>query len=83
MAETQIEMQVIHDDKKAQVWEFVFQGLNIGKWSIEKHYDGVSVVKNMKTVMCQKGGTLPLKEGCHLFDTKRFSQEQSHLNAAP
>ena len=25
----------------------------------------------------------PLKEGCHLFDTKRFSQEQPHLNAAP
>ena len=26
---------------------------------------------------------LILKEGCHLFDTKRFSQEQPHLNAAP
>ena len=26
---------------------------------------------------------LALKEaGCHLFDTKRFSQEQPHLNAA-
>ena len=24
-----------------------------------------------------------LKEGCHLFDTKQFSQEQLHLNAAP
>ena len=24
-----------------------------------------------------------LKEGCHLFDTKRFSQELPHLNAAP
>ena len=24
-----------------------------------------------------------LKEGCHLCDTKRFSQEQPHLNAAP
>ena len=38
----------------------MFQGLNIGKWSTETNCDGVAVVKNMKTVMCQKGGTLPL-----------------------
>ena len=41
--------------------EFVFQGLNIGKWSTGKHCDGIAVVENVKTVMCQKGGTLPLK----------------------
>ena len=56
-------MQLIYDGRKVQVWEFVFQGLNIGKWSTMKHCDGVAVVKkNEKTVMCQKGGTLPLKE---------------------
>ena len=26
-------MQIIYDVRKVQVWEFVFQGLNIGKWS--------------------------------------------------
>ena len=25
-------MQIIYDGRKVQVWEFVFQGLNIGKW---------------------------------------------------
>ena len=35
---------------------------NIGKWSTGKRCDGVAVVKkNVKTIMCQKGGTLPLK----------------------
>ena len=29
-----IEMQIIYDGRKVQVWEFVFQGMNIGKWSI-------------------------------------------------
>ena len=43
-----------------QVWEFVFQGLNIGKWSTGNHCDVVAVVENVKTVMCQKGGTLLL-----------------------
>ena len=28
-----------------QVWEFVFQSLNIGKWSTGKNCDGVAVVK--------------------------------------
>ena len=56
-----IEMQIIYDGRKVQVWEFVFQGINIGKWSIGKHCDGVAVVKKKReTVMCQKGGTLPL-----------------------
>ena len=55
-----IEMQIIYDGRKVQVWEFVSQGLNIGKWSTGKHCDGVAVVKNMKTIMCQEGGTLPL-----------------------
>ena len=50
-------MQIIYDGRKVQVWEFVFQGLNIGKW---RHCDGVAVVKNVKTIMCQEGGTLPL-----------------------
>ena len=54
-------MQIIYDGRKVQVWEFVSQGLNIGKWSTGKHCDGVAVVKNVKTVMCQKGGTLPLR----------------------
>ena len=31
-----------------QVWEFVFQGLNIGKWSTGKHCDGVAVLKKKK-----------------------------------
>ena len=38
-------MQIINDGRKVQVWEFVSQGLNIGKWSIGKHCDGVAVVK--------------------------------------
>ena len=38
-------MQIIYDDRKVQVWEFVSQGLNIGKWSTGKHCDGVAVVK--------------------------------------
>ena len=38
-----IEMQIIYDGKYVQVWEIVFQGLNIGKWSTEKHCDGVAV----------------------------------------
>ena len=68
-------MQIIYDGRKAQVWEFVFQGLNIGKWSTGKHCDGVAVVKNVKTVMCQKGGTLPLRsrdieieKTCHFME---------------
>ena len=39
-------MQIIYDGRKVQVWEFVSQGLNIGKWSTGKHCDGVAVVKN-------------------------------------
>ena len=55
-----MEIQIIYDGRKVQVWEFVYQGLNIGKWSTGKHCDGVAVVKNVKTIMCQDGGTLPL-----------------------
>ena len=51
-------MQIIYDGRKVQVWEFVSQGLNIGKWSTGKHCDGVAVVKNVKTIMCIEGGTL-------------------------
>ena len=47
-----IELQITYDGRKVQVLEFVFQGLNIGKWSTEKHCDGVPVVENVKTVMC-------------------------------
>ena len=57
--EHKIEMQIIYDGRKVQIWEFVFKGMNIGKWSIGKHCDGVDVVKSVKAVMCQKGGTLP------------------------
>ena len=46
-------MQIIYDGRKVQVWEFVSQGLNIGKWSTGKHCVGVAVVKNVKTIMCQ------------------------------
>ena len=60
MTKHKIEMQIIYDGRKVQVWEFVSQGLNIGKWSTGKHCDGVPVVKNVKTVMCQECGTLPL-----------------------
>ena len=55
-----IETQLIYNCRQAQVWEFVFQGLDIGKWNTEKHCDWVAGVKNVKTVMCQKGGTLSL-----------------------
>ena len=46
-----IEMQIIYDVKYVScfvvivVLEFVFQGLNIGKWSTGKNCDGVAVVK--------------------------------------
>ena len=46
--------------KESTGLDFLFQGLNIGKLSTGKHYDGVAVVKNVKTVMSEKGGTLPL-----------------------
>ena len=42
-----IEMQIIYDGRKAQVWEFMFLGLNIGKRNTGKHCDGVAVVKKM------------------------------------
>ena len=60
MTKHKIEMEIIYDGRKVQDWEFVSQGLNIGKWSTEKHCDGVAVVKNVKTIMCQEGDTLPL-----------------------
>ena len=31
MTKHKIEMQIIYDGRKVQVWEFVSQGLNIGK----------------------------------------------------
>ena len=55
-----IEMQITYDGKYVQIWEFVIQGLNIGKWSTGKHCDVLAVVKNAKTVV-SKGGTLPLR----------------------
>ena len=61
MVETKIEMQIIYDGRKVHVWEFVFQGLNIGKWNTETLWWGCCCKKKRKTVMCQKGGTLPLK----------------------
>ena len=66
MTKHKMEMQIIYDGRKEQVWEFVSQGLNIGKWSTGKHCDGVAVVKNVKIIMCQECGTLPLKGVCHL-----------------
>ena len=62
-----IKMQLIYDGRNVHVWEFVFQGLNTGKWSTGKDCDGVAVVKYVKAVMCQKGGTLPLKPSAGLF----------------
>ena len=49
-----IEMQIIYDGRKVQVWEFVSQGLNIGKWSTGKHCGGVAVVKNVKTIVSRR-----------------------------
>ena len=49
-----IEMQIIYDGRKVQVWEFVSQGLNIGKWSTGKHCDGVAVAKNVKTIVSRR-----------------------------
>ena len=66
-------MQLIYDGRKVQVWEFVFQGLNIGKWSTGKHCDGNAVVKSVKTVMCQKGGTLPLT--AHILYGGQFQRD--------
>ena len=63
-------MQIIYDGRKVQVWEFAFQGLNIGKWSTGKHYDGVAVVKTVKTVMSQKGGTLPLELVSSVYENR-------------
>ena len=40
-----IEMQIIYGDKKLQVKEFVFQGLNMEKWRTGKQCDGVAVIK--------------------------------------
>ena len=31
-----IEKQIIYDGRKVKIWEFVFQGLNIEKWSTGK-----------------------------------------------
>ena len=47
-------MQIIYDGRKVQDWEFVSQGLNIGKWSTGKHCDEVAIVKNVKTIMCPR-----------------------------
>ena len=41
-------------EKYLQVWEFVSQGLNIGKWSTGKHGDGVAVVKKTWKPLCVK-----------------------------
>ena len=49
-----IDMQIIYDGRKVQVWEFVFQGPNIGKWSTGKHCDGVAVVKKRDKPLCVK-----------------------------
>ena len=37
--------QMIYDGRIVQVWEIVFQGLNIRKWNTGKHCDGVAVKK--------------------------------------
>ena len=47
-SEQKIERQLIYDDREVQVWEFVFQALNIGKWNTGKHCDGAAVVKKRK-----------------------------------
>ena len=44
-------MQIIYDGKYVQVLEFVFQGLNIGKWSTGKHVMGLLFKKNVKTIV--------------------------------
>ena len=44
-----IEMQIIYDGRKVQIWEFVLRGMNIEKWSIGKHCDGVAVVKKRES----------------------------------
>ena len=64
MTKHKMKMQIIYDGRKVQVWEFVSQGLNIGKWSTGKYCDGIAVVKNVKTIMCQEGGTPPLNVVC-------------------
>ena len=77
-------MPIIDDGRKVQVWEFVFQGLNIGKWSTGKHCDGVAVVKNVKTDMCQKGATLPLTytigPKLQIMNTYTIGPKSAHLN---
>ena len=52
-------MQIIYDGRKVQVWEFVFQGLNIGKWSTGKHCDGDADVKKKKRENRYVGHSMP------------------------
>ena len=47
-------MQIIYDGMYVQVWEFVFRGLNIGKWNTGKHCDGAAVKKNVKTIVSKR-----------------------------
>ena len=54
-------MQIIYDGRKVQVWEFVFQGLNMGKWSTGKHCDGVAVAKKCETRYVPKRWHLSFK----------------------
>ena len=50
-----LEMQIIYDGRKVQVWEFVFQGLNIKKWSTGRHCDVVAVdIKTCKRDMSKR-----------------------------
>ena len=46
-----------------QVWEFVSQGLNIGKWSTGKHCDGVAVVKKRENHYVSRRWHPSFKEG--------------------
>ena len=60
-------MQIIYDDRKVQVWEFVSQGPNIGKWSIGKHCDGVAVVKKRENHYVSRRWHPSFKYYVHMF----------------
>ena len=72
-----------------KMWPFKISGKNNAKMSVAHtgFSYGVGTVSSLGPYP-EKAPPLflfssNLKEGCHLFDTKRFSQEQPHLNAAP
>ena len=65
-------MQIIYDGRKVQVWEFMFQGLNFGKWRTGEHCDGVAVVKKRENRFVSKRWNSSLnKIFAHAYGTQK------------